>query len=872
MKLTPDRTLLYLLAAVFVAYATRVSAAGEISFEKDVRPILKTHCFHCHGEGEQPEGGLDLRLKRFIAAGGDSGPAIDLKLPAQSLLLQRMHDGEMPPEEIESRPTSAEIAAIERWIAGGATTDGPEPESIGPGLYISEAERNFWAFRAVQRPLLPEIQNRDNVRNAIDYFILRRLEDNGLSISPEASKTTLVRRAYFDLTGLPPTPDEVTAFLDDASPHAYERLVDRLLASPHYGERWGRHWLDVAGYADSEGATDEDVVRKDAFKYRDYVIRSLNRNKPIDQFIVEQLAGDELVSPPYAELEDADVERLIATGFLRMAPDGTGSGEVDQGAARNQVIADTIEIVSTSLLGLTVGCAQCHHHRYDPISQEDYYQFRAVFEPALDWKKWRTPASRRISLYSNEDRQRAAEIEKEAKAIEDERDKKQQEYIDRTFEKELAKLSEEVREPIREARATPAKQRSTEQKELLKKHPSVNVTASSLYLYDRKAADDLKKYAERAKAVRDKKPVEQFVRTLTEPLDAEPSPTFVFDRGDFEQPKQQVAPQTLTVLANHSPPEIPRNDERLTTTGRRLAYARWLTSGRHPLVARVFVNRIWMHHFGRGLVETPGDFGVLGARPTHPQLLDWLADEFVRSGWDLKRLHKLMMTSAAYRQSSRVTEAGQAIDDDNRLYWRANVRRLEAETLRDAVLATSGQLWRKPYGPAAPVMADRVGQFVIGIENLNAGRPGAVIPMKGEDLRRSIYVQVRRSRPLGVLETFDLPAMSPNCTVRNSSTVSPQSLMMMNGEFIIAQANAFARRVVAQAGGDLEAQIRLAWQSAFGDQPTSDELAGAKTFLAEMTEIYETRAKAADQPAPAMAAFSSFCHALFSANEFFYID
>ncbi|MCH7686555.1 MAG: DUF1549 domain-containing protein, partial [Planctomycetes bacterium] len=377
----------------------------KLTFERDIRKILKTHCFQCHGEKQEPEGELDLRLRRLIVKGGESGPALVAGNLKESLIYQRILDGEMPPGDM--KVSKAELAVIKRWISSGAKTARPEPESISPGILITEEDRSFWSFQPIRRPPVPRVKHAESVRNPVDAFLLERLEERGFTFSPEADKQTLIRRATFDLLGLPPTPGEVEQFLADDSQHAYDRLIERLLKSPHYGERWGRHWLDVAGYADSEGYTNEDPVRNDAYKYRDYVIRSLNADKPFDQFIQEQLAGDEMVDYPYNNLSADEVEKLVATGFLRTSPDGTGVGSVDQKTARNQVMADTIQIVSSSLLGLTVNCAQCHDHRYDPIQQSDYYRLRAIFEPAYDWKNWRTPAGRRISLYTDADREKS---------------------------------------------------------------------------------------------------------------------------------------------------------------------------------------------------------------------------------------------------------------------------------------------------------------------------------------------------------------------------------------------------------------------------------------------------------------------------------
>ncbi|MBC8357067.1 MAG: DUF1553 domain-containing protein [Planctomycetes bacterium] len=863
--------------AIAVAYFLATSLSGEeITYEKHVRSILKTHCFQCHGEGGELQGGLDVRLRRLIAKGGDSGEVFVAGKPDESLLIQRLRDGDMPPEEIELRPTPSEIAAIERWIAGGAVASRPEPAELNPDNYITEEERAFWAFQSVRRESPPAVKSRARAGTLIDQFVIAKLEANDLSISDDADAKTLIRRVYFDLLGLPPSPEEIDAFVNDSSPDVYERLLDRILNSPRYGERWGRHWLDVAGYADSEGYTEDDPVRPYVYKYRDYVIRSLNDDKPFNQFVVEQLAGDELVTPPFENLTTDQAEHLVATGFLRMAPDGTGIGGVDQNIARNDVMAKTVEIVSTSLLGLTVGCAQCHNHRYDPISQEDYYAIRAIFEPSLDWKNWLAPAKRRVSLYTDADRAKSAEIEAEAKKIVDERTKKQNEYIEATFQRELAKLDESLRAPITKARSTPDKERTAEQKKLLKEHPSVNVSAGSLYLYDKKAADELKKMDDEASRIRATKPVEEFVRAVWESRGKALPATFLFHRGDFEQPKQQVAPRELAVLTSAKAIDLPANDETLPTSGRRLAYATWLTSGKHPLVARVIVNRIWLNHFGRGLVPTPGDFGALGVEPTHPKLLDWLASEFIANGWSIKQLHRLIMTSTTYRQASLHHDEGDMVDADNSLYWRMSVRRLEAEVLRDTALAVSGELNNKAFGPAVPVMADRVGQFVVGKENLNAGRPGAIVPMKGEDLRRSIYIESRRSRPLSVMAPFDLPRMEPNCTSRNASTVSPQSLMLMNSDFALTRAKRFAERIQRDAGDDVSAQLALAWQLAFAATPNNEELAEAVAFVEGQTKHFAANpapeSKDKKKVAPADEALASFCHALLSSNRFLYID
>ena len=861
---------LFVLLAALLASCSQLVAAGAVSFEKDVRPILKAHCFHCHGEEEELGGGLDLRLKRLMLTGGESGPAIVAGQPDGSLLVDYLTSGLMPPEDVAVRPTEDEITTIVNWIASGAAVEGPEPATIDRGFYITNLERQFWSFKPVVRPSLPRVKDPTRAANEIDLFLLEKLESAELGFSDQASKEVLVRRAYLDLTGLPPTPSQVEHFMLDSQPDAYVRLIDDLLSSPRYGERWGRHWLDAAGYADSEGQTDSDAERPWAFFYRDYVVRSFKQGKPYDQFIREQIAGDELVGADRSNLSPEQVEQLTGTGFLRMVSDGTGAGAgSDEG--RNAVVSETVKMVSSSLTGLTVGCAQCHNHRYDPISQKDYYRIRAIFEPALNWKSWVTPQNRKVSLYTSADREAKAKAEEEIKSIEAERVKKQQAYIDATFEKEIAKLPEDVQQSVREAHTAAGKDRTDEQKALIKKYPSTVVTPGNLYLFDRAASDDLKTYTEKQTKLREALKPEEFLRVLTEPA-GEPPVTYVFSRGNFDSPLDAVEPGELSVISGLASMEIPHNAEQVNTTGRRTAFAELLTSGNHPLVSRVMVNRVWAHHFGTGIVDTPGDFGFLGGRPTHPELLDWLADEFVQSGWDIKQLHRIIMTSTAYQQTSNRNAQGNQIDRQKRLLWSMPVRRLESEAVRDGILAVSGMLDEQMAGVPVPVMADITGQWVIGKENLNAGRPGPVIDMKGQQYRRSLYIQVRRSRPLAVLEPFDLPELAPNCTKRPSSTVPTQSLELLNSDFVTAQSRFFAVKLTKQSQ-DIEHQVSQAWRTAFGKEITDEEKEEAISFVTEMQEVltkeYESRQLNDD---PIIDAVAVFCQALLSSNQFLYIE
>ncbi len=874
--------------------ASFAQGAGEpLTFEKHVRPILKAQCFHCHGEAGELKGGLDVRLARFLVKGGKSGAAIVPGKAADSHLLELVKSGEMPEGKVKL--SEKEIAILEQWIDQGAKTARVEPESLGAEYVFTDEERAWWAFQPIRRPKVPVVNqgaDAQRLRRPIDAFIAQKQAAKGLGFSNEADAVTLVRRMTFDLTGLPPTPEEVTAFeaaFIRQPDQAVGNLIERLLASPAYGERWGRHWLDIAGYSDSDGYTDKDLERKYAYKYRDYVVKALNEDKPFDAFVREQLAGDEMVPLPHRNLSADAIEKITATGFLRMAPDGTGA--MNDKAAQNATIADTIKIVSTAMYGLTVGCAQCHDHRYDPITQADYYRMRAVFEPGFNTKSWRVPNGRLVSLLTDSQRAEAAKIEVEAKKVDAARLAKVEAFITEVLEKELVKVPEKDREAAKVAYRTEVKKRTPEQVKLLKVYPRVNqLSAGSLYLYDTtyktKHAATLKTMADEAAAVRATKPTEEFLHAFAEvPMKAELVPaTFVFNRGDIEQPQAKVKPGDLTVLAGQRQVEFQEKAGNLPTTGRRLAFANSLTDGKHPLLARVIVNQIWMRHFGKGIVNTPGDFGQLGDHPSHPELLDWLASEFMSNGWSLKHLHRLMMTSETYRQSSHRDDRREQIDPDNRLLSRMNVLRLEAETLRDSLLAVSGRLNQRQGGQPVPVTFNEEGQIIIGVDTRDtAGRQtGKFVALNGEEHRRSIYVQARRSMPLEIFAAFDAPAMTDaNCASRPVTTVSPQSLLLMNNTYMREYAQDFAVRVQKEAGAELEKQVQRAWRLVFGREPSQADQGEAVEFIRAQTEHYKVHpAKLEHVAAPAEKAnapadllgLAAFCHALMSSNEFLYVD
>lgn len=867
----------FVFLLLFAVTVNARAGEGVLTFEKDVRPILKTHCTHCHGEEEKPKGGLDLRLRRFMDKALEEDKQVLVPgEPEKSEMVRLIRAGEMPKKGSKVPP--AELAVIEKWIAQGAKTAKPEPLTLAPGPLISEEDRGYWAFQPVKRTAVPTDVDAREVRTPVDAFLLHSMRAQGLDFAPEADRRTLIRRVTLDLTGLLPTPEEAEEFVADNSPTAYEQLVERLLASKSYGERWARHWLDVAGYADSNGYAEADSPRPQAWRYRDYVIRALNEDKPWNEFIQEQLAGDELAGATQGDYQKAvlDMKRrdeLTATAFLRMAPDGTGDPGDDLKLARNQVIAEEMKIVSTSLLGLTVGCAQCHDHRYDPITQVDYYRMRAIFEPAFNWEAWRAPAQRLYSLYTPEEREKANEIEKKAGDINREAQAMSKKFLDDIFEVEVLKLPADEREPYRQARATPKEKQTPEQKALIKKYPSA-LALYSLDLYDKKKQDEVLAKTAEAEKLRATKPPEGFVMALTEIKGAVPV-TKLFNRGDHDQPKQAVTPGELSVLAQPEVEPFKPAAVGSGSTGRRLAYAQWLTSGKHPLVARVLVNRFWLNHMGRGIVNTPGDFGRLGERPSHPELLDWLADEFVKGGWKLKPLQRLIVLSTAYRQSS-VNSASLRADPEDKLYARFKMQRLDAEALRDSMLAATGSLIQASYGPPSRIGCDPSGRIIVGIDKgtINSHK---VESAGQDDFRRSIYVQVRRSAPLTVLDAFDAPTMTPNCQLRNQTTVAPQSLLLMNDTFVLDNARRLADRLESEFPHDRRQQLERAWNLLFSKPATEADLQRGLAYLEEQTKAlteYHHGIQHAKGvvPNPPQEAMASLCQILYSSNRFLYIE
>ncbi len=771
-------------------------ATGAALTQHDVIPILLRRCTVCHGLRRQ-EAGLDLRTKTALLRGGKSGPAIVPGKPEESPLIKKVRAGQMPPRErlveVSVKPIEpSEIEVLARWIAAGApeVAVAPDIATTSPDPLVTEKDREFWAFRRPQAVAIPAVRHAGDIRNPIDAFVLHKLEAKGLALSPEADRPTLLRRASFNLTGLPPEPAEVQAFLADRAPDAYEQMIDRLLASPRYGERWGRYWLDLAGYADSEGKREQDLPRPHAWRYRDYVVRSFSADKPYNRFLLEQLAGDELADYQNAPEITPDIyDNLVATGFMRMAPDATWANITGFLPDRIEVIADEIDVLGSAVMGLTLKCARCHSHKFDPLPQRDYYRLVDVFKGAFDEYDWLKPDVR----------------------------------------PGLGPVSQDV---------------------LGGRHMPYVTTAERQAWAAHNAS---------LKRDSDKRP-EPRIHALWDR--GEPSPTYLYRRGDPLNTGHLVGPGVPSVLTDGKTPfDVKPPWPGAKQTGRRLAFARWLTQPDHPLTARVAVNRIWKHHFGVGIVKTLGNFGKAGTPPTHPELLDWLAGEFVRQGWSMKALHRLIMTSATYRQSSAVTPEQARLDPDNALISRMPLVRLDAEALYDAMLLVACRLDESRFGPgdAVQVRAD-----------------GLVTP-KGtaQGWRRMIYVQQARKRIPTHLENFDYPQMNPNCLERRDSTVAPQALHLLNNGMVQQLAEHFAQRVSRAAGTDPGKCIDQVYLIALSRMPSAAEKQMGADALGKLVDQWASHlvgAGKADRDVAYSKALTTYCHAMLNSASFLYVD
>jgi hypothetical protein len=683
---------------------------------------------------------------------------------------------------------------------------------------------NHWAWQAPTKPKVPAVAGAKPA-NQIDAFIQAKLKDAKIAPAPPATREQLLKRATFDLIGLPPTPEEIEAFLKDTAPNAYSKVIDRLLASPRYGERWGRHWLDLARYADTNGY-EFDEPRPDAWRYRDYVIKSFNADKPFDRFILEQLAGDEAFP--------GDPEALVATGFNLLGPDMTDAS--DQMQRRLNTLNDMTDTAALAFLGMTVACARCHDHKFEPIPQTDYFRLQAFFVPAAFRRDLLVATPTDIKAHAKANaayRELTKELREGIAAIEEPHRK-------RLYESKLSKLAPDAQE----AHRTPPEKRTGGQLEL------VTTTERRLIVTDAEIAkaltpeDKTKADALRAKlkTFDAKKPAALPVAMGLTDQPGPPPKTFLLERGELGNKGAEVQPGFLTALSGgkESPAAVSSLPD---STGRRLALAKWVASKDNPLTARVIVNRLWQYHFGRGIVSTPSDFGVRGARPSHPELLDWLACELIEGEWSLKRLHKLMMLSETYQQSAVNAEAV-SLDPSNMLFARAIRKRLEGEAVRDSLLVISGRLNLKAGGPGVvlPHMTRVAG----------GSRPVAATADAKEHARRSVYLFSRRNFRDPFLEAFDLPDSNLSCPKREKSTTAPQALALLNSPEAMAAASALASRLTKEAATEGE-RIVLAYRLVLGRSPSAKEVDRAMAFLK-------------DSP------LSELCRALFNLNEFVYLD
>jgi hypothetical protein len=961
-----------LTVVLLTAAAGASDAAERVDFDKQIAPLLVRRCIGCHNPSEL-KGRLDLTRRGGTLHGGDTGAAIVPGEPDGSVLLERISEGSMPPDDAGKPLSPAEVALVRKWIE----QDAPWPESrvLSPFELTTEhrAGRDWWSLQPVKRPPLPDVQNASWCRGPIDRFVLRRLEEIGLSPAEPADRISWLRRAKFDLLGLPPTPQEIDAFLADDSPEAYERLLDRLLGSPHYGERWGRHWLDAVGYTESDGF-ENDKFRPHAWRYRDWVIDSLNADKPYARFVTEQLAGDALPRPTR--------ESIAATGFLVAGPwdeiQNVGASKSEMRRAHEEQIADLIGMVSQTFLGMTVACARCHDHKFDPVPQTDFYRIKAVFD-GVDHSRGRTVGNRPLlnvaELAAREEK--LAPLEAKRKEIEErlaelERalpgDAVAEKFEEKTLTEGRFGAALDARRTYARTTSKPAyhnlpltvecwvqlhsnskfnvfvannlktsgehwelysyrgkgdfsvylpgyapaeirsdtvitdgqwhyvamqiegdKVRLFVDGELVKQqtvkrekpagdlkdlvfggYPAKGIGCDGLVdevrisaalvdatdvptsplvrrehtiglwrfdeaqdnrfvdvSHDSSSAEQERVVRQRAELNRSLAEMKKKIAALEPPLAYigfrdQPPATHVLLRGDIKSPGELVTAGALSTV-NVPSPDFGL-DESSPEGKRRLAFAAWVSDPANPFTARVLVNRVWQHHFGQGLVKTPSDFGFNGGLPSHPELLDWLADDFLRSGGSIKHLHRRIMLSAAYRQSSRFAERAARIDADNRLLWRYTPRRLEGEIARDAMLAVSGEINRRIGGPSFQ-------PFTVTVFNthfyhlFDDGRP--------DFNRRTIYRAGVITGRDPLLDSLDCPAPAVSTPARRTTVTPQQALSLMNDSFVMRQAQRFAERVRREVGdeGGVDAQIGRAWRIAVSRRPSEDELQSARRLV-----------------------------------------
>jgi hypothetical protein len=782
-------------------------------FEKEVRPLLVARCHKCHGDLAKPKGKLRLTSRATILQGGESGPAAVAGKPGDSVLIQAISYTDalkMPPTE---RLPDREIATLTRWVQMGLPWPETESKPVngiskGPGTStnteyrITDEQRHFWSFQPVKDPVPPKVRGNNPAITGIDRFILRKLEDQGLCLAPSADKRTLIRRATFDLLGLPPTPEEIDAFLKDTSSDAFAKVVDRLLASPHYGERWGRHWLDLVRYTDCFDArilmgpgSVMDIT--EAWRYRDWVVNAFNRDLPYDQFIVDQIAGDILAgqSGDGMPAGGSRYDKIVATGMLAIG--NWGGGDADKEKLLTDIVDDQVDVIGRSIMGLTIGCARCHDHKFDPIPTADYYSLAGIFfsthilpnvGPKTDG-----PPMLRIPLAPPQDVERQARYNARIAGVE-----KQVQSVTPTAQQELARrlLFETTRSIVAAAHKAKLERLQAELAELKRQGlaplPFANGAQEG---------------------------------GVPDSPHAGVHDVRIHIRGSYSRLGQQVPRRFPRIMAGNQQTPIREGSGRLQL-------ARWLVSPEHPLTARVMVNRIWQHHFGQGIVRSPNNFGKQGERPTHPELLDYLAKRFIDSAWSIKSMHRLMMLSATYQQSSESSSQTFQADPDNRLFGRMNRQRLEAEAIRDNLLAVAGRLDFTMGGKATRDFASP---------------------------RRSLYQMTIRSDRSGYGPLFDMADSDAPVATRTVSTVAPQALFLLNHPFVLQQKSALTRRILLNPRSpDNKLRIIHAYEILYGRLPAEEEIEIGLEFLRRQGSTND--------------AWEAYCEVLLCANEFIYVD
>ena len=800
------------------------AVALKVDYQRDIQPILSSRCLQCHGAQMQMSS-LRLDNRRDALAGGNSGPVIKPSNSAGSKLIQMVagiEEGKVMPPAGDPL-TNEQIGLLRAWIDQGA--EWAEEEKLAAAKTKEDPRRAHWAFQPVKMPILPAVQNSAWVRNPIDTFVMSKLEAEGVQPSSEADRITLIRRLSLDLIGLPPTPEEVANFASDQRPDAYERLVDRLLDSPHYGEKWARQWLDLARYADSDGY-EKDNVRPYAWRYRQWVIDALNRNLPFDQFTIQQIAGD--------LLPNATLDQKMATGFHRNTLTNREGG-VDNEEFRVEQVLDRTITTGTTWLGLTVGCARCHDHKYDPISQREFYQLLAFFNTAREINI-EAPVPGEMGVYL----QGKPEYDKQRKALLEEYkvSEIQKEWEEKTLE---ASTHPGINVPYDVAWDTVGKMLDHGQ-EILLKSPAERTQKEQDRLTDHivhfymiaggKERYDALKFKELGEKLDQLS--EQFPGLTEAPIITEnpkAPKTHVLIRGDYLQPGVEVQPGTLAIL-----PPMPD-----TVEPPRLLFARWLVSADNPLTPRVTVNRMWQEFFGHGLVETSEDFGIKGERPTHPALLDWLAAEFVMQKWDVKKMHKFIVMSATYRQSSKTRKELETRDPYNKWIARQSRLRIPAELVRDNALAASGLLDLTVGGKSVRPYIPK------GVTDLGYGMSVKWKESEGSSrYRRGLYIFFQRATPYPQLMNFDAPNSLLTCSRRERSTTPLQALNLLNDPVFFEAAQGLATRVLRESSGSLNARIDYAFRLCLARPPKPGELERLVRFYQEQKEFLARNPEAAE--------------------------